>query len=187
MDTKRGIRDRIRKALVSQSPDLRSSRSAAIQKGLFGLGVFKRATNVLFYVSLPAEVDTLPMIGEALALGKNVVVPKTDLEKKELELYQIHYPEKDLARGAYGILEPVPSRTRRTEVSDIECVIVPGIAFDAAGHRIGQGAGFYDRLLKKIGPQVPKIGLAYSFQVLSSIPFESHDEKVDLVLTELTV
>ncbi len=187
MDTKRGIRDRIKKELMSQSPATRKSRSAVIHKKLFGLGVFKAASSVCFYVARPPEVETLPMIEEAIALGKIVVVPRTDLEKKELELYQIQNPEKDLARGAFGILEPIPSRTRRVEASQIECVIVPGIAFDAAGHRVGRGGGFYDRWLKTLGSQVPKIGLAFSFQVLSSIPFESHDQKVDLVLTELTV
>lgn|SRR3989338_4123881 len=184
MQTKKSLREEMEARLLSQGPNERLEKSRLIWDKLFGSAAFKKAACVCFYVSLPMEVDTSLMIDNALAMGKRVVVPLSDLENKELKLYQIKNRRDDLKEGAFGISEPIPDRTRLTKKEEVDCVIVPGIVFDKQNHRIGRGKGFYDRFLQGFGAEVPKIGLAFSFQVIQKIPHDSHDEKLSLVLTD---
>ena len=184
MTEKKRLREEINKRLEAHSAAERRAKSLLIQKKLFGLEAFRNSSCVCFYVSLPTEVDTVSMIDQALETGKRVVVPLSDLENKELKLFQITNPRTDLKKGAYGIFEPDPRSATPVDPGEVDCVVVPGIVFDEKKNRIGRGHGFYDRFLNKFGPKVFKVGLAFSFQVIPQVPQESHDEPLDLVLTE---
>ncbi|MBI4399828.1 5-formyltetrahydrofolate cyclo-ligase, partial [Candidatus Micrarchaeota archaeon] len=105
-------------------------------------------------------------------------------DKKEIELSEIRSLE-ELAPGAYGILEPKKEFLRPAGYEEIQLVIVPGIAFDLKGNRIGYGLGYYDKLLPKL--KCPKLALAFNFQVLPEIVEEKHDVKVDKIITETDV
>jgi 5-formyltetrahydrofolate cyclo-ligase len=89
-----------------------------------------------------------------------------------------------LKAGTWGILEPEPDPGRAVRPETVACVLVPGVAFDADGNRIGNGKGFYDRFLKTLKPGAAKIGLAYSLQMVPRVPVDAHDVKLDLVLTD---
>lgn len=184
MQTKKGLRTKIRRLLGSQSSLARKKRSLKVQKKLFSLAAFKKARVVCFYVSLPYEVDTTAMIDEALEKGKRVLVPRADRKNKRLSLYEIHDRRGDLEKGSYGILEPRLGCKAFKSLETMDCLIVPGIGFDKKNNRLGNGAGYYDRFLKKIGAEVFKIGLAFSFQMVSKIPTEDHDVKMDVVVTD---
>jgi 5-formyltetrahydrofolate cyclo-ligase len=184
MTPKQTLRQKIRQKLLLQNVKDRQKRSLIIEKKLFSLEAFKKAKLICFYVSLSSEVDTFSMIDRALKIGKEVVVPLTDVENKKLKLYQIKSRKKDLKEGAFGILEPDPKKTRLVDASTLDCVIVPGVVFDTHRHRIGRGRGFYDRFLEGLDPGILKIGLGFSFQVIQKIPNENHDQPVDLVLTD---
>ncbi len=170
--------------LLTQSRHDRDQKSRQIQKKLFEQEAFCKAMSVCFYVGLPTEVNTHPMIEEALKIGKKVLVPLADMENKELKLYEIRELATDLEAGTLGVLEPRREKTRLADPKEVDCVIVPGLAFDVKGRRLGRGAGFYDRFLSKLSERIPKIALAFSFQVLQQIPQENHDQRVDIVLTE---
>ena len=182
-ETKKSLRKQGHSQLLAQTEEKRRLRSLDIQKRLSGLPVFQKAKLVLFFVSLPEEVDTHPMIEEALRSGKRVAVPVADLKTKKLLFFEIRDKKKDLKPGVYGILEPDPYKTKPVSPKKADCVIVPGLVFDLKKHRIGHGAGFYDRFLAEIG-DVPKIGLAYSFQIIEEIPRESHDVALDEIITD---
>ena len=184
MSTKKSLRVKVHQRLGSQSVESRKTRSLKVQKKLFSAPAFKKAHCVCFYVSLPSEVDTSGMIDKALELGKRVLVPRTNLENKELSLYEIKDRERDLKKGAYGVMEPRPAKARLARLEEVDCLVIPGVVFDKKNNRIGRGKGYYDRFLKKFGPGVLKIGLAFSFQVVSKIPVENHDMPVDQVLTD---
>ena len=139
MIAKRSLRIRLRKKLGSQTPEERKRRSFLVGKKLWALGQFKKAKCICFYVALSTEVDTVPMIRKAIRAGKRVVVPLSDLENKELKLYEIKNPKTDLKKGAFGILEPLPSRTRVANPKELDLVVVPGVAFDERDHRLGRG------------------------------------------------
>lgn len=160
-------------------------KSILIKKRLFLLPEFLSAKTVLFYVSYDNEVFTHEMIKHCLLLGKKVVVPCTDVKKKQLVLSELHRWE-DLTTCVYNILEPKPECRYDVSFDKIDLVVVPGVVFDCAGQRIGHGHGYYDRLLRK-APDVLKIGLAFEFQLVDKIPAEKHDVCVNKIITEKRV
>lgn len=149
---------------------------------------FERARVVSFFVGVGSEVATGPMIEEALRLGKEVAVPRT--HAGDLTLHRITGLE-ELAPAGFGLLEPVPAvledpgRRCRPEVVDL--FVVPGLAFDPAGGRVGYGKGYYDRLLARARPGTPFIALAYRCQIFPQVPVGPGDVRMSLVLTESEV
>lgn len=158
--------------------------SQIIKEKLFGLPEFQNAKNVMFYASFGSEVETIDALKEAIKNGKIVAVPCTDEKEKTMVASQI-IDFGELVERNFGILEPKEKKEITPEELDI--VIVPAIAFDRKGYRIGYGKGYYDRFLSKLGPNTLKIGLAFDFQVVDSLPREEHDLPVDKVITEKRV
>ncbi|MFA6327833.1 MAG: phosphoribosylglycinamide formyltransferase [Candidatus Micrarchaeia archaeon] len=142
---------------------------------------FEKAKCILLYSAIKGEVHTDFIIQSALSLGKRVAMPATRKESHSLELYEIK-DMGDLSPGAFGIPEPQALPERRVQPSEVDLAVVPGVCFDRRGFRIGYGMGYYDKLLKEVPGR--KIGLAYSFQVMDSVPAEIHDVAMDAVLTE---
>ena len=184
MKTKKEIREEVRRKLHDQSQRERVLASGRIQRSLYRLEEFRRARVVLVTLSCAEEVDTLRIVKRCLGTGKMVVVPRvTDEARGKLELRQIRNLEGDLARGAYGILEPRPAVTRVVKPGKVDCAILPGLAFDRRGNRLGRGKGFFDRLLAAIPREVPRIALAFKFQLVDRLPVWVHDRPVDIVLS----
>lgn len=180
---KKKLREEMRAKLAAHPKSEIGPKSKKIEDKLFALPVFGRVRTVAFFASLDGEVSTHAMIERALREGKHVVLPRVDAEKRELKFYEIKSLKKDTAPGTLGILEPKASLAA-ADVPAIECVIVPGLAFDRGGARLGRGAGYYDKFLAKLSPRTAKIGIGFSFQMMKSVPTEAHDEKLDLVLTD---
>ena len=159
-------------------------KSNKIKQKLFSLKEFKNAKNIMFYVSTNNEVDTQKIIKELLSnKEKTIIVPYTI--KGDLKLYISELKNFNESKPkTFGILEPKESYQREFNPDKLDIVIVPGIAFDKNGHRIGYGYGYYDRFLKTIRKETLKIGLAYDFQLIEKIPEERHDVPVDIILTE---
>lgn len=174
----RGDMSRKRNALTREEAE---SKSAAIAANLMKTAEYKAARAVMFYAAKGNEVQTEEMIKTVLKEGKTVLLPITNLEKKEIEAAVINDYDNDLKKGAFGIMEP----NGKSEVNEklIDAVVVPGVAFDIEGHRLGYGHGFYDKLLHRLA-NAAKIGLAYDFQIVNKLPRESHDERMDIIVTE---
>lgn len=168
--------------LKKQREELRKKRSLRIKDKLFKLRVFKEAKTIMFYLALNPEVQTRIMIEEALKLGKKIAVPACDIKAKKIKTCVLRNLEnRHLKKGAYGISEP--SRGRPVDPAGIDLCIVPGLAFDLSGNRLGRGLGYYDRFLSRLPESAHKIGLAFKFQVLKHLPFcLPHDIRVDKVL-----
>ncbi len=140
---------------------------------------FKMASVVLAYWSLDDELDVRPLIKKWAGI-KKFLLPK--IIGKELELIEFKGEEQMVKEPRFGILEPIGKPF--TDYGKIDLVIVPGIAFDKQGFRIGHGGGFYDRLLPRLY-KAKKIGVGFSFQLVSKVPCEAHDELLDkLVISE---
>lgn len=180
---KEQLRKKILGKLLSQNPEERRRKSDLIKKKLFKQKEFKSARYIMFYVSKKEEVDTSSMIEEALELGKKVMVPVTSVKEKKLICSLIKEPKKDLSIGPYGVRQPKKSRIKPVGVEKIDLVVVPGIAFDRKNNRLGRGAGYYDRFLRQIPERVPKIGLAFGFQVQRRLPVLLHDVTVTKLLS----
>lgn len=182
--SKSAIRKRILKKLKSQKEESRTNKSFLIKKKLFRLGCFKRAKKVLLYFGKGYEVDTLPIIKEALKKGKRVFLPVTDTKRKRLIISEISDIEKDTSLGCFGIYEPKRRRLKTARPETIDLMVVPGVAFDRHKNRIGHGAGYYDRFLKSVPRRIPSVGLAFDFQVLGAgLPTLSYDIAVTRVVT----
>lgn len=139
-------------------------------------------SKVLFiYVSFKNEVGTHKIIIDALKRGKTVCVPKV-ISKKEGMRAIIIKSFSDLKEGKFGILEPEKEEPF-VNPQDIDLCIVPGLAFDLNGGRLGYGGGFYDRFLSKASSKTFKLALAYDFQVINEVPTKEHDIKIDRIIT----
>ncbi|MDK2877872.1 MAG: 5-formyltetrahydrofolate cyclo-ligase [Thermoanaerobacteraceae bacterium] len=158
-------------------------KSAKIMSRLFSLSEFRGAKTIMFYVDAGNEVKTRDGITKALSEWKRVVVPKV---KKGYGLLAIEIKSLDeLSPGTFGILEPAGEKGISPE--EIDLVVVPGVAFDKKGNRMGYGAGYYDSFLPKLRPEVKKVAIAFEMQVTDSLPAEEHDVKMDLIITENTI
>ena len=174
------LRAQIRARRRRMNPSWRELASRAIFSRLEALPVFQRAPCIQTYVALRHEVDTQALIPRLLQQGKRVAVPRVE-SGQELQQYFIQ-DFSELQAGAFGILEPRPDPGRRVAAESFGLVLVPGLAFDRAGNRLGAGKGFYDRFLAEI--QAPKIALAFAFQLVEQVPIEPHDQRVDMIVTE---
>ena len=176
------LRQKLLKLLRSQNERVRLLKSRAIQRKLFKTPEFKRAQTVLFYASFDGEVETFEMMRKASKLKKKIALPIVMRQSKRLIPVRIkHF--KDLKQGCYGILEP-KLRKNAAKLADINLVVVPGVAFDKTNHRLGRGAGYYDRFLRKLPMGTPMIGLAFDFQIVDVLPHRKpHDVPVSAVIT----
>lgn len=172
---KQEIRTKIKTLLASYSELEKSRKSDIIKKRLFREEIYKKAKLVMFYVSLKEEVDTLPMIDEALKAGKRVCVPVILKEEMKLIAGEIRNRKSDLEKQHFGIYQPKKDRVSEVPLQDIDLVIVPGIAFDRNNVRLGRGHGYYDRFLSGLPEKAKTIGLAFNFQILENLPQDSHD------------
>ncbi len=147
----------------------------AVQQELNG------ARTVMVYVSKSPEVDTMPLIRYLLRHHVRVVVPIIERETRTLRLSTLKDPE-DLVISTFSVPEPIGNEIP-ARGEDMEVVIVPLLAFDRTGHRLGYGAGYYDRYLSSY-PQAKKIGMAFSCQEIESVPADDNDVAMDMIITE---
>ena len=177
IETKKGLRTRILIKLRKHREEERLRKSSIIRKKFFRTREFKRAKTVLFYASFDGEVDTFEMIKQAKKLGKKIGLPRILRGARRIVPVLLENIG-ELEAGTYGIKNPPPA-ARRISLEDIDMVVVPGVAFDKHKNRLGRGAGYYDRFLKKLPSGVPTIGLAFDFQIVDCLPkTEAHDVPV---------
>lgn len=192
LETKREIRDRLRKERAALSPELRQSYSKQIFEQVISHPLYRHASEIYCYVSFGEEVSTGGLISYSWKMGKRVAVPKIIVDNspiveeaqtcpktQKMEFYYIDNM-KELHEGYFGIMEPLQKRTAQGENV---LVIMPGVGFDLEGNRIGYGKGFYDAYLRN-HPEYPKLALAYSMQCLTSIPADKLDVRTEIIVTE---
>ncbi len=136
--------------------------------------------SILFYHPLPGEPDIRPLIERALGAGKTVALPRFDAESKTYRPAVVGSLEKDLGEGKFGVMEPLASCVE-IGMDLIDQVLVPGVAFDAAGRRLGRGVGYYDRILE--GVVGDRVGIAFDWQMTERAPEEAHDVRMDRIVT----
>lgn len=172
-----------RQRLLTQRKQLESAvcrqLSLRAQQQLIKSDCFQQATSVALYSSINNEVHTDLLFDEAKSQGKRVCYPKVRGEK--LGFIQI---EKlaDLERGLFGVAEPFVGIDCRIDALDL--IVVPGVAFDRRGYRLGYGKGFYDRELSRVSAATISVGLCYDFQLCELLPVEDHDRPVQGIATE---
>jgi len=162
----------------------RAEKSTAIAKLLLGFANFLEAKTVLLYMSTKSEVATETIVRRALEYQKAVALPLVDTKTRQIVTLKVDDLEQDLRPGYGGILEPILQRCRVVPVEYIDLAIIPGVAFDERGGRIGHGTGFYDQLIPRLNATTRKVGLAFERQIVPQIPMEPHDRYIDIIITE---
>ncbi len=159
-------------------------KSKQIEERLLALPEFEKAKIVMAYYGVRNEVETKGIIQKALQAGKIVALPVTDFEKKTVVPILINSLEQ-LQKTQFGLVEPTSKKP--VETTELDLIIVPGVAFDKSGCRIGRGKGFYDELLRKTSTEITLVGLCFEENLEERLPSESHDVKMDLIVTDKQV
>jgi 5-formyltetrahydrofolate cyclo-ligase len=178
------LRRAVRESLRAMTTDQRAAASRVIAKALLALDAWRDATCVLLYHALPDEPDLTEAVEAGLAAGKRILLPRTSGPSAAgaMEAAPIEVADRErLAKDPLGIPAPV---SPAVEAGSIDLAVVPGVAFDPTGGRLGRGGGFYDRYLARLRASCGRIGVCFDRQVVAALPRESHDERVDRVLTE---
>jgi 5-formyltetrahydrofolate cyclo-ligase len=183
LDEKSRIRQDILRKRDSIDPGTRKAKDLRVKENLIALPEFRQAKVIFFFASFRSEVSTYGQMEEALRLGKSVLLPSVDRRNKSLRLFEIK-ALNELSPGYMGIPEPAVAMERERDINDVTLVVLPGAAFDPTGARLGYGGGYYDKLLARLRRRIPLIALAYEEQIVDSLPFEAHDIKVHMIVTD---
>lgn len=184
-DNKAEIRRDVIARRDALSPTERAAASATIRARLAEMEQVRHARTLLAFASFGSEVDLDPLLEDLIARGTGVFLPFViGFSPPDLGIARVKDLRADLVASRLGIREPDPARRRPGRVDRIDTVIAPGVAFDAAGRRIGYGSGFYDRLLPRLRPGTPVIAAAFALQVVTEVPETARDMRVDAVVTE---
>jgi len=184
LKTKSEIRSDIAEILDALSDNEIKEKTKELENRLFEFANFLESKIALLYINNSCEVISLDIIKRCFGLYKIVVLPAPNTSRYEMKLMKIDNIDKDLNPGAEGILEPDADRCKTVPIESIDIAIIPGIAFDEKGGRIGSGDGYYDRLIPKLPITTRKVALSLESQIIQQVPVESHDRHVDIIITE---
>ena len=178
------IREEIAKSISALAENEIAEKTRSIEAKLFDFANFLEAKIALLYMSGDYEVATDNIIKRSYAYGKIVVLPAFDPVKFEMNLMKVDNFEKDLVPGPRGVMEPDASRCKIVPLERIDIAILPGLAFDEKGARLGSGKGYYDRLIPRLAITTRKVALTFEEQIVPQIPMEAHDKHVDIIITD---
>jgi 5-formyltetrahydrofolate cyclo-ligase len=177
---KKALRQEMKMAIAKMTNEMRNQQNEAIANTLYAQPFWKQAKTIGITVSRKWEVDTIAIIKRAWAENKTVAVPKCHPSNKTMTFRIVHSFEQ-LHCTYLDLYEPIEEFTEEVAKTDIDLLIVPGIAFIRSGYRLGYGGGYYDRYLKDFRNQT--VSLAYSLQLVASLPIEEHDLPVQTIIT----
>jgi 5-formyltetrahydrofolate cyclo-ligase len=179
----------IRKRVLAQRDalpvDERRALSERITGRLLGLDAYRAARCVMAYMSFGGEFDTSRLVADVLASGRRLALPRVDGAARAIRIHEVRDLQQDLVAGVWGIREPQSGRCPEIPASQVELVLVPGVAFTPSCERLGYGGGYYDGFIRGLGaPRPALVAAAFSLQVLPDLPVSDRDRRVDLVVTE---
>ena len=179
---KHHLRKEMRQALARISPADAAEKSHQACAKLTGLEQFAAADVVMLYLPIPGEVDAVPIALAAWRHDKTVLVPKVDWQQRHMLAVECRSLSDEMVRTRFGLRQPRDGHP--WPVEDIDLVVVPALAFDRQGSRLGRGGGFYDRFLSHRKARAATCGLAFEEQVVDALPAAAHDRPVDMLVTD---
>jgi 5-formyltetrahydrofolate cyclo-ligase len=177
---KAALRRTIGVALAAIPPEQRAEDSAKICAQVRALPIWQQAGSVLLFAPMPGEPDIWPLLAEALAAGKITALPRFNAAARNYHAARAQDLPGDIVPGHFGIREPA-ARCPEIPLNRLDLVLVPGVAFDRRGHRLGRGRGYYDRLLAEV--RGVKCGIAFAEQMVSAVPAGAADVRLDFIVT----
>ena len=182
--SKADIRKEIATEIGNLSPEKLAEKTKQIEERLFDFANFLEAKIALMYLENSNEVQSRNIIKRTFNYNKIVVLPLVDSESKKFNLFKIDDFNSDLITSDSNVLQPDPEKCRAVPIDCIDIALIPGIAFDEKGGRIGSGDGYYDRLIPHLPITTRKVALALDDQIIPMVPIESHDKYVDIIITD---
>ncbi len=182
---KTNIRSEMKKFLGSVTPEERHQRSVAACQLLSETKHFRSAQLIMMFLSMDSEIETSTLALQAWKEGKSIAVPRTDWETRRMDPVEITSLETNMQMvgpGTVSVREPVGGKVVPLDMIDL--VVVPGLAFDRKGYRVGRGKGFYDRFLARKEFKGVRCALCYHEQVIDAVPYEPHDMPMHLIVTD---
>jgi len=183
---KSDLRDRMRRVLADLGPESRHDASAAACLRLDALDAFRHASVVMLYMPLPTELDLTAAAIRCYRQGKTVCVPRVDWSRRDMVPVEISsFDDEVMEIDDHGLRMPRGGTPLVPRLIDL--VIVPGLAFDTAGNRLGRGGGFYDRFLRRLRRSATTVGLAFDAQIVDAVPADDRDFGMDIIVTDRRV
>jgi len=182
--TKEQLRRIFRQKLAKISPEERTEKSKKACDNLISTGQFHKAQTIMFYLAMLQEIDTADSMQAAWQQKKTVVVPKVFWDRKEMRAVRINSFDEEFSQAIAGLRNPKSSD--EVSIEEIDLIIVPGLAFDRWGYRLGRGGGYYDKFLADKKLRANKCGFCFAEQLLKedNLPISKNDINVDLVVTD---
>ncbi len=168
--------------LGAMSPEEIATKSHAASQRLMNLPEYRDAQVLMLYLPIPQEVDTASLALHAWQEEKIVLAPKVDWSQRHMLAVRIHSLDDGLTTGAFGLREPTVGNP--WPIEEIDLIVVPALAYDRSGGRLGRGGGFYDRFLAEPGMRAVTCGLGFDEQVVDELPAERHDYPVSILVTD---
>jgi len=178
------IRNDIANTISALSKSEINEKTSAIESRLFEFANFLESKIALLYINGNLEVQTAGIIQKCHSYNKIVVLPAFDPHSFKMKLMKVDPSGQELIPGPRGVLEPDASSCKIVPMDRIDIAIIPGIAFDEKGGRIGSGDGYYDRLIPHLPVTTRKVALALDYQIIPQVPIDSHDKHVDIIITD---
>ena len=182
---KHRIRKEMRAMLVAMAPEVAASKGQRACQTLIALDEFTNAAAIMIYLKIPNEVDVAVVAQSAWQSGKTVLVPKVTWEHKYMTAVEITSLSSGLIQAGNGLREPQDAKPWPAEMIDL--IIVPALAYDRKGNRLGRGGGFYDRFLAAQPTHAVACGLGFHEQIVDQLPIHAHDHPIDILVTDKQV
>ncbi len=183
-EKKQALREQMTSSLEAMSKETLENKNMVVTEKLFNFANFLEAKIALLYLHNNWEIDSERIIKQALEMHKIVVLPLINRDKPKVALYKIDAPGKDIIQDSEGNLMPDVGHCKKVPIDCIDIAIVPGLAFDEKGGRIGAGDGYYDHLIPRLPVTTRKVAVSFEEQVVALVPMESHDKYVDIIITD---
>lgn len=183
-DSKKNILAEISERLGRLSAEEMAEKQKIIDQNLLEFANFREAALSMLYLKKGGELDTENVIRICLSVGKPVVLPAFAESKKGPVLYQVNDLDRDLIKRRGEFREPHPDRCKKIPLEDIDIAIIPGLAFDEKGGRIGFGDGYFNRLITRLPETTRKVAIAYEEQVVEHVPMDSRKYNLDIIITD---
>ncbi|MEW6259614.1 MAG: 5-formyltetrahydrofolate cyclo-ligase [Thermodesulfobacteriota bacterium] len=160
------------------------ARSRSITGKLYEFANFFEAQVVLLFIDRKYDIDMVPVMQHCIQNSKTVLLPVFDPPKHKARLFRVSNPRRELIKGLSGMIEPNPAKCKEIALDHVDVAILPGLAFDEKGGRLGYGEGRYDRLIARLPITTRKVAVAFEDKIVAHVPMESHDRYVDIILTD---
>ncbi len=183
-DSKQSLLADIEQKLAGFTEEEIAEKAGQIENNLLGFANFMEAHIALLYTERSCEIPTGNIIKKVLEIKKGIALPALSDSKHKISLLRINSYEKDLIKRDFNLLEPDPSVCKKLAIDQIDIAVIPGLAFDEKGGRLGFGQGFYNRLITKLPETTRKISIAYEEQIADQIQMESRKYNVDIIITD---